>query len=488
MKTSTAKNDKNGDKATEGILPRGHQNQAYVPHSQTSENVASVDEIEMDLNFPQLPLRPSENNLSSASSSVHSFSEVSKKKPSSSKTALLSQAQNAFNQQFDDAEGSQRWEECKDKLSEHYLTNLKGSNDSVPMQISSASVYPDDPAILQAELARPRSEPVHAKLDVEKQRSESGRSFPVRLLSRSPDSAEDMKTVSTSMLGHGAMKITGTDDLMRSTGDIDDTVLKCIYEIQSDLLDEEELQHRLRAQHDNINDSSAADNKSSTHSSNKPMTLPTIGLSVNAAEFVPRSKPVATTSANEVVDSPSPEPTSRTKRSNSVEIKAGVKNISISSPSIPIRSPLTVSPALSPGLSPQMNSPVANLTGSPMFITPKWPQVHSGMPPLQHVVLAPPQQYVHPTPAHHISPPAYRFPPAASVPYSTRMVYSVAPSPLFRAAGVSPYVQQPNTQNIEERAAVATGQPIMATSESSQLGQPTAGKLLFSAVLKVLVF
>ncbi|KAL4230773.1 NEDD4-binding protein 2 [Mactra antiquata] len=486
-KSSSVENGKNIDHVHDAMVAQGFQSNAYFTQSKSSEKMVSVDEIEMHVNFPQLKSQFQEN-VSSTSSSVNSqrsFKEVTKK-PVSSKNALLSQAQSAFNQQFDDAEGTQRWEECKDRLSEHYLTNfrdgssvgLKSSPFVGSKQSSVSSILPDDPAILQAELSRPVSKPHYVIQDVEKHRTESGRSFPVRLLSRSPDSLNEMKSTPTSTISHGLVKKSVPEDIVKGSGDLDETVLKCIYEINGDLLDVKEIENTSTVQTEDLSTfpSSNIDSKYN----NEPMTLPTIGLSVNAAEFVPRPKPVVTSSPTEVVNAPSPEPTSRRKRSNSVEIKAGVKTHNITSPTIPLGSPLTISPALSPGLSPQstqMNSPVANLTGSPMFITPKWPQVHSGMPQLQHVVIAPapPQRFMHQPPTHHISTPGFAYPPTPSVPYSTRVIYNVAPPPLFRAAGVSPYVPQSSMQhNLEDRAAVATGQPIMATSESTQLGQSTA--------------
>ncbi|XP_053399058.1 uncharacterized protein LOC123556256 [Mercenaria mercenaria] len=197
--------------SSEQLLARGLAPTFYLSGAQGSGN-STVDEIEMDLHFPQLPTKSSETNLSSASSSVSSQKSHTEqaKTPSSSKTALLSQAQSAFNQQFDDAEGTQRWEQYKQKLSEHYLVNLtkeKPGGTSKAQSPSSDSKqsqsFPDDPAILQAELESPRSDKVIQK-EIERPRSETSRNFPVRLLSRSPDTVEDDVQVPDLISGQNA--------------------------------------------------------------------------------------------------------------------------------------------------------------------------------------------------------------------------------------------------------------------------------------------
>lgn len=500
--TSRVKNVGSSELTT-GLAPK-----FYLSGAQGNGNSA-VDEIEMDLHFPQLPTKSSEANLSSASSSVSSHKSYSDlaKTHVSSKTALLSQAQSAFNQQFDDAEGTQRWEQYKQKLSEHYLINLTKDNvgatgkafNSAASLKQSASL-PDDPAILQAELESPRSDHV-----IQKERSESARNFPVRLLSRSPD------TVDENTKSSGSKQNTNLD-----SADLDETVLKCIYEVQGDLLDDQELERSCLSQNPEQKSLGTPDNPGQSvgisvsrpvaQQSNEAMTLPTIGLSVDAEEFVPRAKPSVspvTVKKEQIDSSPQPaskgsksvakeatdsipQPASIGSKSSSIEIKSGVKNAQINTTSCPDRSPLTISPSLSPGISPPttlMGSPVANLTGSPMFITPKWPPVLHSMnhpPPMAPTVLASTSsRFVGPTPAHNLSPQGYRFAPGVPLPYSSRMVYTVAPPPpMFRMAGMPQYVQQPNVQigdHLGDRAAIATGQPIMATSESSRLISLSSG-------------
>lgn len=483
------------------LLSKGLPPKFYLSGAQGNGN-STVDEIEMDLHFPQLPKKSSETNLSSASSSVSShksFSDLAKTH-ASSKTALLSQAQSAFNQQFDDAEGTQRWEQYKQKLSEHYLINLTKDNVGAPgkplntaVSLKQSASVPDDPAILKAELESPRSDHV-----IQKERSESARNFPVRLLSRSPD------TVDENTKSSGFKQNANLD-----SADLDETVLKCIYEVQGDLLDDKELERSCLSQNPEQKSVGTPTsqgqsvgtsvNRPVAQQSNEAMTLPTIGLSVDAEEFVPRAKPATSpvTVTKELIDSTSqpsskesvsvtkefinstPQPASKGSKSSSIEIKSGVINAQINT-SCPVRSPLTISPSLSPGISPPTtlkSSPVANLTGSPMFITPKWPPVLHSInhpPPMAPTVLASTSsRFVGPTPAHNLPPQGYRFAPAVPLPYSSRMVYTVAPPPpMFRMAGMPQYVQQPNVQigdHLEDRAAIATGQPIMATSESSRL-------------------
>lgn len=461
--------------SSEQLLARGLAPTFYLSGNQGNQN-STVDEIEMDIHFSQLKKKSPENNQSSASSSVssqRSYSEIAKT-PSSSKTALLSQAQSAFNQQFDDAEGTQRWEQYKQKFSEHYLINLTKDKTGVPSKGQGSAIsprqsaIPDDPAILQAEIKSPNRVSA-VSTETERPRSETSRSFPVRLLSKSPDTVEDDVKTSGSVAEKRAKA--DSDSVNLDSADLDETVLKCIYEVQGDLLYGRELKCSSLSQNaDHLNSRTPVSvgqlsiNKPIAQQSNEAMTLPTIGLSVDAQEFVPRPKPtvpaVAVTSATELTDF-SPQPASKVTKSSSVEVKSGVKNAQMRTP---VGSPLTVSPSLSPGISPpasHMSSPAASLTGSPMFITPKWPSVI-------HKLNHPPPM----TPPHHLSP-GYRFQPGVPLPYSSRMVYTVAPPPpMFRMAGMSQYVQQPNIQigeHIEDRAAIATGQPIMATSETSKL-------------------
>ncbi|XP_060570620.1 uncharacterized protein LOC132728916 [Ruditapes philippinarum] len=488
---------------SEKLLARGLAPPIYTSGAQESGSSA-VDEIEMDLHFA--PTKLSETNISSASSSVSSQKSHTEqgKPPNSSKTVLLSQAQSAFNQQFDDAEGTQRWEQYKQKLSEHYLVTLTKDKPSTASKGKSSNKesYTDDPAILQAELQSPSSDKVVQK-EAERPRSETSRSFPVRLLSRSPDTVEDDVPVPILISGQNAATRAGLSELMGSNNisnsELDETVFKCIYEVHGDLLDEKEL-GTLTKNSEGEKSSTPTSfrqtvispaGKPAAQQSNEAMTLPTIGLSVDAVEFVPRPKSVTNKSAlaspTEVKD-PSPQPASKMPKSSSIEIKSGVKNVQRNQTTVSVGSPLTISPSISPGLSPpttHMNSPVANLTGSPMFITPKWPQMFHTInhpPPMPPTVLATTtSRFMNPNHAHHLSPPGYRFPPAGPLPYSSRMVYSVAPPPLFRMAGVPRYVQQASLKvgdNMEDRAAIATGQPIMATSEASRLISPPALKLV----------
>lgn len=425
------------------------------------------DQISMeisDLHFPALPSRDSEksSDVSSSHSSKHSYKNI--QQTSSSKSTLLSYAQNAYHQQYDDAEGAQRWEEYKQKYSEQYLGSVAVQKVTVS-GIKPQSVCTDDPAIVQAEVAKPRT----------------GRKFPVRLLSNSGEE-EVSGLISQSVLKKNEEFLNHKKFERLNSADLDETVLMCISQVHDELIDAKELAHKAE-------EAKKRKPVETIDSRSQAMSLPTIGLSAEAAEFVPRSKPIKTaTTTSEPVESVSHlVSSSKTSNFSSVEIKPGVKNSKRQSPTVLVgsplgmKSPVTVSPVVSPGISPPVsqvksNSP-ASLTGSPMFITPKWP------PPLYHAMSRPPPVQppllTHPSPRFvtghhnptHLPPgaaPAYGFP-------GSGMVYSVTPPTIFRVPGLpAQYVQHSSqtANTIEDQAVIATGQPIMATSEASRLISP----------------
>lgn len=414
-----------------------------------------------DLHFPRLPSKTS-GSASSSVSSQQSYKEQTKGMESSSKSVLLSRAQNAYHQQYDDAEGAQRWEECKQKLSEHYIGNLAGKKDSPQHGTGKEQVINDTPSVPPRETAKPRI----------------GRSFPVRLLSNPDDSEEPLSLNSSQNIGKAKVDQYQNRNI---TMDFDETVLKCISSVHGDLVEKELAEKEAAAK---LEDTVTVSNV--VASKNEPMSLPIIGLSAEAAVFVPRSKsvtPVPTMDPAESEPANVIGPASKSTGVNSVEIKPGVKNTKRQSPSIMVatsigmNSPLTISPSISPGISPpisQVNagSPASSLTGSPMFITPKWPPppVFSQMsrpPPLQPPVLGPaaPRYVGGPTHPGHLPQPPYGFP-------GSRMVYSVTPPTVFHMPGMPPhYVSHtsPTSNSIEDQAVIATGQPIMATSEASRI-------------------
>ncbi|WAQ99673.1 N42L2-like protein [Mya arenaria] len=474
--------------------------------------------IEDDAHFPRLPSKPSERRNTPSPHSQKSHSEQVKQ-PAANKGALLSNAQNAFQQQYDDAEGAQRWEECKLKFSKQYLNAYSNKSDNKSHEDSSPDlekppVFGDDPAILQAGVSRPRPS--------------SGRSFPVRLLSNSPDDDDDDSSEGgrqSGLLVQNLAKkrdaLSGRSERLRrlNSADLDETVMKCIYQVHGDLLDEDELSIK-----QTLRDESTESAEIST--ARQPMTLPTVGLlSAEAAEFVPRPRPVTPASAIESVvtspvtvvsqksqNQPVSGPASKVSKSVAIEIKPVIKNVKGTSPTVLIGSPMTVSthchmtspmaisPSLSPGLSPGLSPPnhlnqASSLAGSPMFITPKYQGLFQtiGRPPpmfqqSQGYLARPP-----PNPPRLASagPPAgYRFPVGnpqmgAQVQFAPRMMFSVAPPTRYHMSGVpAQYVHaKPGhlSDNLDERAAIATGQPIMATSEKTRMNSvagKSSGKLL----------
>ena len=359
-------------------------------------------------------------------------------------------------------------------------------------------VFTDDPAVMKAKIV----EPVRPRLEM-------NRNFPVRLLSRSPEEVHEKlsfpqtmhNSVSESVLSN---KTKGNEDVQPESFELDETVIKCISEINNELLDEMEKKtdkgSRERSRSSSIR-SQASENESvgtgcstpdpshtrTSTPSNKPMTLPVIGLSVEAPEFVPRPKK---TKIEEVAKTVSETPaTARSSPLSSATLKVDTKPIPIPvtssnqglSPVIRMGSPsIAVVSSANCAISPPANLPVTNsahLTGSPMFITPKWQPVFRGIytpqqppPPLQPRLVA--QQL----------PPNYRFPPPVTQfpPYS-RVVYPVGAQPVFRVAGIPPRLSQvPMPQGVQmvtevnDRVAMATGQPIMATGHPVM---PTAESL-----------
>lgn len=374
-----------------------------------------------------------------------------------------------------------------------------------------------------------------------RQRLEMNRNFPVRLLSKSPDEVREKITfpetmhhsVSESVL---SKKNRNIEVAQPESFELDETVIRCITEINHEILDETEKKTDRglfgRSRSGSVL-SQASENESggtgcstpdpshvrTSTPSNLPMTLPVIGLSVEAPEFVPRPKKTKT---EEIAQSSSETVavTSSTRSSplSSAPLKVETKatpipirsphqaiHVPVSSPhqAIPVSSPhqaVPVSPphqglspiirigspriaVVSPGcaISPPSNVSVTNsahLTGSPMFITPKWQPVFPGIyspqqppPPLQPRLVAQqlpqhPQQF---PPSFRFSPPGTQFPP-----YS-RVMYPVGARPVFRVAGMPPRLSQvPMPQvvtEVNDIVAMATGQPIMATRESVHPGR-----------------
>ncbi|KAH3841828.1 hypothetical protein DPMN_115309, partial [Dreissena polymorpha] len=392
------------------------------------------------------------------------------------KGALLSLAQNAYQQQYDDAEGAQRWEQCKQNLSEHYLE--KFSKQSAKLEENSDNI------------TVPISRPVFAGSQAGRSengvQTSTGRKFPVRLLSSDLDEntvgnpagvnfrSNILEQKKDSMPGNS-----GNSKLERQNStELNETVLKCLQEVENDLLDEHEFPMKSR----NVD---SVNVKTESPKANQPMTLPTIGLlSADAAEFVPRPKPVSSP-ADDSGEIPSNDknsdnlsnvsgPTSQRpiSNSNAVHKKGGVRNPALDhTESHSVNPPLAVSPGLSAGVSPPVSqvSPIANLTGSPMFITPKW----MNRPPLAQInaptrfVAAGPQTVTHAA-LGQAARLGYRFP----LRYPPHVVFTAAPAPRqFHVAGLpAHYVHQqpvPMKDSIEDRAVIATGQPIMATAESA---------------------
>jgi len=468
-------------------------------HSPSRSSASSRDAVPIqdDLHFPKLPSKLSVADRTSSLSTQSSQLTIksSLKKPPSDPAILLSHAQNAYQQQFDDAEGAQRWEKCKQQLSEHYLGNFKErpeSSDSVQEipSLETSPLFADDSSILQAGVARPRSH--------------SGRSFPVRLLSNSPDDAVDLIEQAT-LLEVKEEPLLDLKELQRiNSADLDETVLKCIYEVEGDLLTENEI-----AKSTGLQRSRETVTEAPTSTSHEPMTLPTIGfLSANAAEFVPRPKPVttaSTTNTTTTTQSTPPQlqplsgPSSKVSKSNAVEIKPGVKNSKQrTSPTVLVGSPLTVSTpvqmgsplALSPSISPGLSPPGSGIAVNPMFITPKYQGLFNTIqrpqgPPA--MVPAFQQSFISTSPAPRIPPPgpnaAYRFPTPSvgtSFPYAPRVVFSVAPPQRYHMPGMpAHYVTQQSpgpappqlTTKMPPNAAMVTGQPIMATREGPPQAQ-----------------
>lgn len=338
-----------------------------------------------------------------------------------------------------------------------------------------------------------------------RQKLEMSRNFPVRLLSKSPEEVHEKISFSQTMhhsVSESVLSKTNinTKGVQPESFELDETVIKCITEINHDLLDDTEKKTDKgifgRSRSSSIR-SLASENESggtgcstpdpsymrTSTPSNHPMTLPVIGLSVEAPEFVPRPKKTKT----EELAQSSPETVASTCTTTSSPLSSAPLKIDTKSTSVPVSSPhqsvqgappyirigspriAVVSPGVA--ISPPSNVSVTNsahLTGSPMFITPKWQPVFPGVyspqqppPPLQPRLVAQqlPQQM----------PSSYRFPPPGTQfpPYS-RVMYPVGTQPVFRVAGLPPrQVPMPQVvSEVKDMAAMATGQPIMATGKS----------------------
>lgn len=354
---------------------------------------------------------------------------------------------------------------------------------------------------------------------------EMNRNFPVRLLSKSPDEIHEKvsfpqplhQSSSESVLTKSNIKV---DIAHPESFELDETVISCLSEINHELLDETEKKtdKRLyrRSRSSSIRSQTSENESGGTGCStpdpshmrtstpnNQPMTLPVIGLSVEAPEFVPRPKKTKTeevaqsssetvaVTASTISSRPSPAPLKVETKSIPVPVSSPHQGIS---PVIRLGSPRLA--VVSPGsaISPPTNVSVPNsahLTGSPMFITPKWQPVFPGMyspqqppPPLQPRIVPQqiPQQISQQLPQH--LPPNYRFSPPGTQfsPYSG-VVYPVGARPVFRVAGLPPRLPQvPVQQGVQvvkevndNMVAMATGQPIMVTREAVHHGHYPAG-------------
>ena len=347
-------------------------------------------------------------------------------------------------------------------------------------------------------------------------RLEINRNFPVRLLSKSPEEMHEKITFPQTIQHSLSESVLSTKNknvnvAQPESFELDETVIKCISEINNDLLDETEKKvekglfgrsrsSSIRSQaSENESGGTGASTPDPTHvrtstPSNHPMTLPVIGLSVEAPEFVPRPKKTKT----EEIAQTSSDIAIVTSSTRSSPLSAAPLKVDTKPIPIPVSSPHQgVSPAIrigspriavvSPGcaISPPANLPItssAHFTGSPMFITPKWQPVFPGMypsqqppPPLQPQLLA--QQLPQQLPQQY--PQGYRFPsPGAQFPAYSGVVYPVGARPVFRVAGMPPRLPQvPMPQSVQmvtevnnNIVAMATGQPIMATRESIHPG------------------
>ena len=395
---------------------------------------------------------------------------------------------------------SDSWRAIKaPKSSKHSSTTYKAEGSKSEMSKSGSvekeeaeDVFSDDPAVMKARVDKPL-----------RPRLEMNRNFPVRLLSKSPEELHEKisfpQTIHHSSSESVLSKSSKSSEIVQQESyELDETVIKCISEINNELLDETEKKAEKRS-HCRSRSSSirsqASENESistgcstpdptyarTSTPSNQPMTLPVIGLSVEAPEFVPRPKktkteeiaqthpdtPSASTTSSPLssaplkvhVDTkPIPIPVSSTKQGLSPVIRMGSPGIAVVSPNCAISPPSNISV-----------TNTAHLTGSPMFITPKWQPVFQGIyapqqppPPLQPRLL--PQQL---PPSFRLPPPGTQFPP-----YS-RVMFPVRAQPVFRVAGIgSRLTQVPMPNNVQmmtemkDRVAMATGHPIMATGEA----------------------
>lgn len=342
-------------------------------------------------------------------------------------------------------------------------------------------------------------------------RLEMNRNFPVRLLSKSPEETHENITFPQTMhhsLSESVLSKKNKNIAQSESFELDETVIKCISEINHELLHEKEKKtEQVLFGHSKSSSirSQASENEgggtgtsspdpshvrpSTSTPSNHPMTLPVIGLSVEAPEFVPRPKKTKTEEAIKCSSESVVVTSTRCSPISAAALKVDTKSVSNTvpagsphqgmTPTIRMGSPrITV---VSPGcaISPPSNIPVSNsahLTGSPMFITPKWQPVFPGVytsqpppPPLQPHLVAQrlPQQLPQPFS------PGYRYPQAGTqFPAYSGVVYPVGTRPVFHVAGLPPRISQvPMPQNVpmvtevNDMVAMATGQPIMATRE-----------------------
>ena len=453
------------------LLPRGS--------ATGQKRFLSPSSSDLDVHFPRLPSKCSAPSSAFSSESSHSQQSGKYSGTLSSDTTFISQAQSAYNQQYDDAASAQRWEQYKQKFSEHYVESIENS------QSEENTAFRENQNVSNLE-----SHEFVGKSDADRDssRSKSGRNFPVRLISRDYDENTALERQEKSS--------------RLDSADLDESIFKSIYEAQN----EQFLEHIADDKPENrqqITGSNTPRQGISTPS-NQPMTLPVIGLSVEAEEFVPRSKLIKS-DQGEFNTTESSMPSSvqepNTSRSSAIEIKPGARNVKGDSPaSFQIGSPIHVSPTISPALSPGQQSHrsppsssvgtsnSASLAGSPVFLTLKWSQGLQGVPAPPHhqtPILTTSPGYLtrpQPHPQHHAA--AYRIhrgPPPIHL--QPGMVYPVAQTPFFRippphitALRQAPaHVPHPS-KDLEDRAALATGSPIMATGESQRKVQPSAGR------------
>ncbi|KAL3879118.1 hypothetical protein ACJMK2_031430 [Sinanodonta woodiana] len=184
------------------------------------------------------------------------------------------------------------------------------------------------------------------------------RKFPVRLLSKSPEEGSAFTNSVLQIIRNGITDVEPLD-----SGDLDENILKSIYEEINEKKDE--LDVKALPKKDVLNKAAAnkgaknpTDLTLSSKSVTPTMTLPVIGLSAEAPEFVPKSKVVSSGLCSPISDIGSTPERSNTPCTSPLVV--------------PCTSP-KVAPCSSPLIVTAADGPIKHFSGSPVFITPKLP-------------------------------------------------------------------------------------------------------------------